>query len=175
MEDLFERSKLSCIVNGGLDEQVHMIWHHTGGIKMIFSTVLVQECVENNILGRRRQRFPFVSRERHRILRPRSFKVRQIPFRIARGLHSGEHTRPGCGVRRLAGRFFPRRRSQFHRNPERIKHAAEIQIMLFRKNLCGSHEGSLPARLCGLEHGVERDEGFSRADIALEQAVHAVR
>jgi hypothetical protein len=47
--------------------------------------------------------------------------------------------------------------------------------VLFRENLGRRHEDGLMAIPGRSQHGYGRDNGFSRADVALEQAIHRVR
>ncbi len=44
--------------------------------------------------------------------------------------------------------------------------------MLLGEDLGGGHEGGIDAGIDGEEHGGDGDEGFSGADVALEEAVH---
>src|SRR6266436_9738727 len=44
--------------------------------------------------------------------------------------------------------------------------------MLYRKDFRGSHEGSLRAVFDGDDRGLERDDGFAAADVALEETIH---
>ena len=44
--------------------------------------------------------------------------------------------------------------------------------MLFRKNLGRRHEGGLEAGIYGEQHGGEGNEGFPRAYVSVQEAVH---
>jgi len=50
--------------------------------------------------------------------------------------------------------------------------AARGKIMLHGENFRGGHEGGLAVVFDGDDGGLERDDGFAAADVALEEAVH---
>ena len=61
--------------------------------------------------------------------------------------------------------------SQNHRNPKRVEEATEVQVVLLGEDLGGRHQRGLPTAFVGLDHRAEGDEGFARADIALQEAM----
>ena len=77
-------------------------------------------------------------------------------------------------IRSLGGILAAGRGAQDHRDSEGIEDAAEIQIMLLGQNLGWCHQGRLPPRLVGLNHGPQSHHGLSGPYIALEEAVHAL-
>src|SRR4029077_19256137 len=52
------------------------------------------------------------------------------------------------------------------------ENAARGKKMLDSKNFGGSHEGGLGAVFDGDDGGLEGDDGFAAADVALEEAIH---
>ena len=58
---------------------------------------------------------------------------------------------------------------------ERGAKVRENEVVLLGEDLRRGHERRLVAGLDGEEHGAEGDEGFSRADVAVEQAIHRAR
>lgn len=47
-----------------------------------------------------------------------------------------------------------------------------VLVVLFGEDLGGCHEGGLVAGFDGEECGGEGDDGFSTADVAVEESVH---
>src|SRR5206468_2595884 len=66
----------------------------------------------------------------------------------------------------------PTPREKHRGYPERLEQLPERQVMLVGENLRGRHERRLVAGAHGMEHGQQRDDGLSGADVALNQPVH---
>ncbi len=57
---------------------------------------------------------------------------------------------------------------------ERLKQLARGEVMLGGKNFSGGHDCRLVAVFNGDEHGLQRNDGFAGANVALQQAAHGV-
>jgi len=58
---------------------------------------------------------------------------------------------------------------------QRQEPLAETAVVLFRKNLCGSHHCPLPSSLDRLEQCSHGDNGFAAPHITLNQPGHGLR
>ena len=103
----------------------------------------------------------------------RSFR-RNAPAAAGRGRVRSPILRV-CEKRERCGILVARGGAQRNRNSQGFEKSLEIEVMLLGEDLRGRHQRRLLTRLDAEKHGAQRDERFSRSDIAVQQTIHWTR